>query len=123
MKKDPRQANDRLISGKLRAKAGRRGASNTIVAVDGTDYVWRHRHAWVVWGKGIMALSISVSLLPGRTRELILDFTLKANDQGGTPSGATVLRALASGIRSAREAGWDPQSRGRAFRYEVAEVP
>ena len=40
MKKDPRQANDRLISGKLRAKAGRSGAKNSIVGVDGTDYVW-----------------------------------------------------------------------------------
>jgi hypothetical protein len=32
-----------------------------------------------------------------------------------------VLHALASGIRSARDAGWDPESRGRAFRHEIAE--
>jgi len=121
VKKDARQGHDRLISGKLRAKAGRSGANNTIVAVDGTDYVWAYRHGWVVWGKGVKAVSISVSLHPGRTRELILDFTVTVSGGDGTPSDARVVRALPSAIRSAREAGWDPESRGRAFRYEVAE--
>jgi len=121
LKKDPRPANDRLISGKLREKAGRGGATHTIVAVDGTRYAWSYRHGWVVWGKGIKAVSISVSLHPGRTRELILDFTLKVNDGARTPSEPRVLHALAPAIRSAREAGWDPESRGRAFRHEIAE--
>ena len=121
MKKDPRQANDRLISGKLREKAGRIGATHTIVDVDGTGYAWAYRHGWVVWGKGIKAVSISVSLHPGRTRELILDFTLKVNAGDGTPSDARVLHALPPAIRSAQEAGWDPESRGRAFRHEIAE--
>jgi len=121
VKKDPRLANDRLISGKLREKAGRSGATHTIVAVDGTGYAWSYRHRWVVWGKGIKAVSISVSLQPGRTRELILDFTVKVNEGDGTPSDARVLHALPSAIRSAREAGWDPESRGRAFRHEIPE--
>ena len=121
MKKHARHAPDRLISGKLRAKAGRSGASNTAVAADGTDYVWAYRHGWVVWGKGVKAVSISVSLYPGRTRELILDFTVTVSGGDGTPSDARLVRALPSAIRSAREAGWDPESRGRAFRYEVAE--
>lgn len=121
LKKDARQAADRLISGKLRAKAARGGASHTMVSVDGTDYAWSYRHGWQVWGKGIQVISISVSLNPGRTRQLILDLTVKVNIEDGTPSEARVLRALESGIRSAREAGWDPESRGRAFRYEVAE--
>src|SRR5258708_33442069 len=38
MKKDPRHADDRMISGKLRAKPGRRDAKNTTGSVDGTDY-------------------------------------------------------------------------------------
>jgi hypothetical protein len=120
MKKDPRLANDRLISGKLRAKAARTGAASTTVAVDGVDYAWSYRHGWVVWGKGIKAVSVSVSLHPGRTRELILDFTVKVGDGGNTPSDARVVDALAAAIRSAREAGWDPESRGRAFRHEIA---
>lgn len=119
MKKDP-QAKDRLISGKLRAKAGRSGAANTLIAVDGIDYVWAYRHGWAVWGKGVHAVSISVCLNPGRTRELILDFTVKIAGDGGVPSEDRVLRALAPAIRSAREAGWEPESRGRAFRHELA---
>jgi hypothetical protein len=121
VKKDPRLADDRLISGKLRSKAARTGAANTSVTVDGALYFWSYRHGWVVWGKGIKAVSISVSLHPGRTRELILDFTVTENGGGATPSDARVLHALGAAIRSAREAGWDPESRGRAFRHEVAE--
>ena len=121
MKKDPKLAEDRLISGKLRAKAGRRGAVNTVVKVDGVDYAWSYRHGWVVWGKGIKALSLSVSLQPGRTRELILDLTVTVDDQALPPAEARVLRALEAGIRAAIEAGWNPESRGRAFRFEIAE--
>ena len=117
-----RQTDDRLISGKLRGKAGRSGAPATVISVDGTSYAWTYRHGWIVWGKGIKALSISVSLQPERTRELILDFTLKVGAEDGLPSEARVARALLAGIRSAREAGWDPESRGRAFRYEIAET-
>ena len=122
MRKDPRPGNDRLISGKLRAKAGRHGAAHTSVTVDGDEYAWSYRHGWVVWGKGFKVVSISVSLHPKRTRELILGFTLSVNEGDGTPSDARVLSALASGIRSAREAGWDPESRGRAFRHEIGET-
>jgi hypothetical protein len=120
VKKDPRQADDRLISGKLRAKAARTGAATTKVEVDGAAYAWSYRHGWVVWGKGIKAVSVSVSLHPGRTRELILDFTVNVAD-GDSPSDARVLRSLPSAIRSAMEAGWDPESRGRAFRHEIAD--
>jgi hypothetical protein len=122
VKKDPKQANDRLISGKLREKAGRIGATHTIVEVDGVRYAWSYRHGWEVWGKGIKAVSISVALHPERTRELILDFTLTLSAGDATPSDARVVRALPAAIRSAQEAGWDPESRGRAFRHEVQET-
>ena len=121
MKKDPKLDADRLISGKMRSKAGRAGADNKVVRVDGTDYAWSYRHGWVVWGKGIKAISISVSLHPGRTRELILDFSLKVGVEEGKPSEPRVLRALEEGVRAALAAGWEPESRGRAFRYEVAD--
>lgn len=121
MKKDPRLDEDRLISGKLRAKAGRRDAKNQVVSVDGTGYAWTYRHGWLVWGKGIKALSISVALQPGRTRELILDFTMKVGPEDGPPSDTRVVQALEPAIRAALHAGWDPQSRGRAFRYEVED--
>ena len=122
MRKDPRPGNDRLISGKLRSKAGRSGTASTSVTVDGVDYAWSYRHGWVVWGKGFKVVSVSVPLQPERSRELILDFTLGVNDGDGAPSDARVLSALTSGIRSALEAGWDPESRGRAFRHEIGET-
>lgn len=113
---------DRLISGRLRGKAARAGAAAAVISVDGIDYAWVYRHGWIVWGKGIKAISISASLRPERTRELILDFTLKVTEGDGPPSEARLLRALEVGIRSAREAGWDPESRGRAFRHELADA-
>jgi hypothetical protein len=119
MKRDPTRAADRLISGKLRGKAARKGAPHNVLAVDGVDYVWSWRHGWLVWGKDIKAVSVSVSLSPGRTRELILDFTVEVGPHQAAPAEARVLRALESAIRSAREAGWDPESRGRAFRHQV----
>ena len=121
VKKDPKLAADRLISGKMRSKAGRAGADNTIVRVDGTDYPWSYRHGWVVWGKGVKAVSLSVSLKPERTRELRLDFTVQIDDEDPTPSEAKVVAALPEAIRAAIAAGWDPESRGRAFRYEVED--
>ena len=110
---------DRLISGKLRGKAARSGAESRLVTVDETSYAWEYRHGWLVWGKGVKALSLSVSLRPGRTRELILDLTLKVGPEEGPPTETRILRALEGGIRSARDAGWDPESRGRAFRLEI----
>jgi hypothetical protein len=113
---------DRLISGKLRYKAGRTGALATTVTVDGTDYAWAYRHGWTVWGKGIQAISLSVALKPERTRELILDFTVKVGADDAAPGEARVARALEAAVRAAIEAGWDPESRGRAFRFEVEEI-
>ena len=115
-----RPGDDRLISGKLRAKAARSGAAATVVSVDGTSYAWSYRHGWQVWGKGIKAISLSVTLKPGRTRELILDLTMTLSSEDGAPPEARIVRALEDAVRSAREAGWDPESRGRAFRHEVA---
>jgi hypothetical protein len=122
MRKDPLPGDDRLISGKLRGKAGRAGASARTVSVDGTDYAWSYRHGWLVWGKGLKVISLSVALKPQRTRELILDFTVKVGAEDPTPGDVRVSRVLENAIRSALEAGWDPESRGRAFRFEVAEI-
>ncbi len=85
MKKEPLPGDDRLISGKLRNKAGRAGAVASTVAVDGTDYAWSYRHGWRVWGKDIKIISLSVALKPERTRELILDFTVKVGADVSTP--------------------------------------
>jgi hypothetical protein len=122
LKKDPKRADDRLISGKLRAKAGRGGAVVSTVFVDGTEYAWSYRHGWQVRrNKNIKAISVSVSLRPERTRELILDLTATVGPEDPTPPEARVVNALGDAIRAAVDAGWDPESRGRAFRFEVLD--
>ena len=122
MKKPPLPGDDRMISGKLRGKAGRAGAPASTVSVDGTKYAWFYRHGWRVWGKDIKVISVSVAFKPQRTRELILDFAVKVGAEDPTPGEARVVRALEGAIRSALEAGWDPESRGRAFRREIDEI-
>jgi hypothetical protein len=122
MTKRPREDQDRMISGKLRGRAGRAGAPANTVRVDGTDYAWSFRHGWLVFGQGKKVISVSVSLRPLRTRELILDFTVKVGSQDPAPPEDRVAQALEGAIRSALEAGWDPESRGRAFRLEIAEL-
>jgi hypothetical protein len=122
MKKHPLPGDDRLISGKLRNKAGRAGATANTITVDGTDYAWSYRHGWRVWGKDIKVISLSVALKPQRTRELILDFTVKVGIDAPAPGEARVMRALEGAIRSAVEAGWEPESRGRAFRLQIETI-
>jgi hypothetical protein len=121
VKKVARDAKDRMISGKLRGKAARGEGDAKTVAVDGVDYRWVRRHDWLVWGKGVKAISISVSLHPERTRELILDFTLRIGPEEATPSERRLAQALGPAIRAAMQAGWEPETRGRAFRYTVDE--
>ena len=119
MRKPPDE--DRLISGKLRSKRAREGVHERL-PVDGTEYTWFRRHGWLVHGKSLKAISISVSLSQGRTRELILDLAMKVGVEEGPPSEERLLRALEEGIRAALEAGWRPDSRGRAFRYDMGEI-
>ena len=73
-----------------------------------------------MFGQGDQGGSVSVSSIP-TDRELILDFTVTVKDGDRAPSEARVLHALAPAIRSALEAGWDPESRGRAFRHEIPD--
>jgi hypothetical protein len=119
VKKDPTE--DRLISGKLRGKASRRGALAKVLTIDGTSFIWERRHGYVIDGKLLHAYSFSVALQPERTRELILDFTLRPDDRGMPPTEKRVLATLEDGVRAALEGGWDPESRGRAFRFQLED--
>jgi hypothetical protein len=95
----------------------------SILTVNAVAYAWAYRHRWLVnREKGLQDISVSVSLEPGRTRELILDFSFVGFDLERPPSDTKVARGLESAVRSALAAGWDPESRGRAFRHDVAVV-
>ncbi|MCM2255684.1 MAG: hypothetical protein NDJ94_08440 [Vicinamibacteria bacterium] len=111
---------DRMISGKLRGKAARGGAAHAVVRVDGTEYAWKRRHGGIGEGRSVQIESFSVSLSPERTRELVLDVTRAVPADWSPPNDKVIAQMLEQGIRSALEAGWNPESRGRAFRHEFA---
>ena len=89
------------------------------IAVDGVEYAWLYRHGWVAIGQRLKGASVSVSLVPGKTRELILDFVFELLGDERRPATAKLAPAITSGIRAAKAAGWDPESRGKTFRFEV----
>jgi hypothetical protein len=90
------------------------------VAVDGTPYQWSYRGPWVVdHAHGFKDVSLSVALEPGRTRELILDLRFACVGIERNPTDAQMAQEAAEATRGAIRAGWDPESRGRSFRYAI----
>lgn len=90
------------------------------LSVDGAAYSWEYRHQWFVQReKSLRTISVSVTLDPGRHRELILELSFTVPGLERNPPDARLAAVVREGIRGAREAGWDPESRGRAFRYEL----
>jgi hypothetical protein len=69
----------------------------------------------------VKAVSVSVALVPGKTRELILDLSFRVAVTDRQPSEAKVGAAVEDAVRAALEDGWKPDTRGRAFRYEIVE--
>jgi hypothetical protein len=90
------------------------------VAVDDEEYRWRVRHGWLVdKGAGLKGISISVWRNPGRTRELIIDFPFSVFSLDRCPKRSDLIAALRPAIKAAITAGWNPESRGRVFRFNV----
>lgn len=93
-----------------------------VLTVDGIEYSWQQRHGWGVdYGLGIRGISVSVWLHRDRTRELILDFPFSMFGTDASPRRSHLLPHVADGIRLAADAGWDSESRGKAFRYVFAD--
>ena len=97
-----------------------RAASNRLM-VNGVEYAWAYRHAWFFdWETRVKGISVSVALNPGKTRELILDLSFDGFGPEKNPSLSKVAHAVQSAIPLAIEAGWEPDSRGKSFRYELS---
>ena len=93
------------------------------VTVDGIEYSWEFRHASRFDSSvGLCGLSVVVCLRPGETRDLIIDFPITTFDPKGKPPKAVLVHHLASAIRSALAAGWEPESRGKPFRFNVRDT-
>lgn len=90
------------------------------LVLEGISYLWTIRHGWMVEeGEGTKGMSVSVLMAPGKRRELILDFPFAHFGQERRPPPKKVEGALLTAIPAAIEAGWDPESRGKAYRHVV----
>jgi hypothetical protein len=95
-------------------------AADRIVIGD-EEYFWRFRHGCVV-GYEVERKGVSVSVWrkPDRTRELILDFPFSLFAENRSPQKKALLAVLPPAIQAAIDTGWDPDSRGRTFRFSVS---
>lgn len=91
------------------------------ISVDGYDLIWEKRHPiFLDWRKELKGVSVSVWIRPGKTKELILDVHFATFGIDRMPNPDRWNQVLALAVRSAMEDGWDPESRGAAFRHTPA---
>jgi hypothetical protein len=99
------------------------------VTIDGFPLVWHlHREQQFSAEDGWRGLAIHVKVAEGVRRELHLEYPAWVKEEYGIryvePPRPNVLSAkVEAHIRQAIEAGWDPESRGKPFVYEVEELP
>jgi hypothetical protein len=99
------------------------------VTIDGVGLVWRlHREQQLSTDDGCKGMGIHVRVAEGVRRELHLEYPLVKTQKNGYTRidpvrlGISAARVEAH-IREAIAAGWDPDSRGKPFVYEVGELP
>jgi hypothetical protein len=95
----------------------------TPIVVDGYALSWRLQRQ-PVWGDrdGYKGLALSVQRTDAVRRELILEYPFlgRPNSPGYLPERPKVSqREIEADIRLAMEAGWDPDSRGKTFAFQV----
>ena len=99
------------------------------VTVEGFSLFWRlHREQQEFTSDGWKGISIHVRVVEAARRELYLEYPAVLNQKAGLfrtlPPRPTIVAAKVEGhIRQAMAAGWDPESRGKPFFYQVAELP
>jgi hypothetical protein len=86
-------------------------AIQSSLTIDGVPLIWKlHREQnWTTDQKAV-GLAIHVQVVGKVRRELYLEYPVAA-------------AKVAEHIREAIAAGWDPESRGKPFVYDVAELP
>jgi hypothetical protein len=100
----------------------RKKTHETPIVVDGFALSWTVQRM-PVWGDrdGYKGLALSVQRTDATRRELILEYPfLGAKTNGHLPERPKVSqKAIEEDIRSAMAAGWDPDSRGKLFAFQV----
>ena len=100
------------------------------VTIDGVPLIWRlHREQNWTDDLNPVGLAIHVEVVGLVRRELYLEYPAVRKQQNGYATPVLTIRQpivaakVANHIREAIAAGWDPESRGKPFVYEVAELP
>ena len=100
------------------------------VTIDGTPLSWSlHREQNWTDDEKAVGLAIRVQVVGLVRRELYLEYPAVRKHQNGYVTPVLTIRPpivaskVADHIREAIAAGWDPESRGKPFVYEVAELP
>jgi hypothetical protein len=97
--------------------------------IDGHALVWRlHRDQQGSAADGWRGMGIHVKVAEGVRRELHLEYpavvTQKSAFMRGLPPQPHIVPAkVEAHIRLAMEAGWDPESRGKPFVFDVEDTP
>jgi hypothetical protein len=99
------------------------------IEIDGLTLVWNlHREQEWCGEDRLKGAAIHVQVAGVARRELLLEYpTIRTQKDDGSRVDVRpqkiVDRKVESHIREAMAAGWDPDSRGKPFVYQVAELP
>ena len=99
------------------------------VTIDGFPLVWHlHREQQETSTDGWKGVAIHVKVAEGVRRELFLEYPAAAPKMNGLIRTEPVRQDIRAAkveahIRQAMDAGWNPESRGKPFVFEVDELP
>jgi len=96
--------------------------------IDEFALVWNLHHEQISTSDGWKGLKIHVRRAEGTRRELHLQYPAVVKQKNGwmstEPARPSIMAAkVEAHIRQAMADGWDPDSRGKPFIYELDELP
>ena len=97
------------------------------IQVEGVKYHWSiyRQPRWESTTRSLLGLAISVRSIEPSKRELILQFAIDRNRHGDMPQHQRFRVSnprLIECIKDALNSGWDPNSRGKRFVFDVGLV-
>jgi hypothetical protein len=100
----------------------RRNNSTESIEVGGFQFKWtlRRNPKWST-DQGYIGAAISVERVDATRRELIVEYSFPGFKRNGMLERTKLTsRDVAAAVREAIAAGWDPDSRGRPFVFQIA---
>lgn len=95
------------------------------VRIEGVEYGWSiHRQPRWTGNGELLGLAVLVKAVHSSGRELILEFSMESGRPGDMPEQKSRVsnRRLIDSIQNARNAGWDPETRGKYFFFNAGPL-